>query len=317
MKSIKAFFIGLITAMCISVSVRAQVIVLQKNALDKIKNGHSHVIVTSLNFPRAHEFLAVFKKYWTVTKGVDLQTAQATDGNLVSGDSYFILEEHTVKNNSGASAVYVYLNFGIPSERAVKKKKGWKEAVAISLAHIELSADLNTMVVGYLRGKELGFDFDGGGHLYHWGPGFLKNYLIQLNAMIQTSKEKDFAEAVTDKKQLQNLKTQTLYCPGDNLYRMGIFVKGDKASDIKELFEDYKYPYREVTDDELDKILLDDSKEIYYLLFVRNATGKLVAVVNSKTGAIIYSRYNEGTFSISSNLKSGDLKYLYKAINKN
>lgn len=293
---------------------KAQVQILEKNVLEKIQNGHSHIVVSDVHFPNSEQFLSVFQQNWVLTKGVDLVSMNDLPGNLVAGDSYFSLQTLRITGMNGGTAIYIYLNLWIPNSKSLNDKK-FKVGHEDSMAEILLSADLETILHGYFASKDFGYDFDAEGHIYHWNPGIIKNYLQLLSARLKNGKKDDFEKDITDKEQLKLLKTQTLYCPEDNLHKMGTFVKQGKMVDFKEVFEDYKFDYRSISDQDLGKKILDEKQPFYYLLFIRNSTSKLIAVVNSVTGEVIYSRYDK-SMSIP-NLKSGDLKDLYKAINKN
>jgi hypothetical protein len=195
------------------------------------------------------------------------------------------------------------------------KDKKFKVNHEDALAHIQLSIDLNAVKEIYVSNRDLNFNLDGDGHFYHWNPGLLKNYLQLLCAQLKTGIKTDFHDDSTDKNQIKNLSTATLYCPEDNLNKMGMLVRAGKTVDIKDVFEDYKFNYKSIPDKELGEKIMADAEPFYYILFVRNSSSKLIAVVNSRSGEIIYSRYDK-SMTIS-NLKSGDLKDLYKTINKN
>ena len=294
---------------------KAQVKVLEKDVLGRIQNGHSHIVVSDVNFPNAEQFLTVFKEYWLLTKGVDLVSIKDLPGKLVEGDSYFSLELLKERGFSGSTSIHIYLNLWLPNNKALKDKK-FKIDHEVPLAHILLSADLETVLHGYFESKDFGYDFHAEGHIYHWNPGILKNYIQLLSARLKTGKKDDYENDITDQGQLKLLKTQTLYCPEDNLHKMGTFVKEGKTVDLKEVFEDYKFNYKSISDKDLGQKILEEKQPFYYLLFIRNNTSKVIAVINSTTGEVIYSRYSTSMTSIP-NLKSGDLKDLFKTINKN
>jgi hypothetical protein len=310
----KSYYIIILLFLFFLPQSKAQVQILEKNVLEKIQNGHTHVIVNELHFPQSDEFLEVFKKYWTVTKGVDFVASDNVIGNMVEGDTYFSLEALKITGGNGGTAMFVYINLWQPTPKMLKDKK-FKIGHEDALAHIQLSIDVDAAKDIFIHNKDLDFNFDGDGHFYHWNPGLLKNYLQLLCVQLKTDKKTDFHDDVTDKTQMKNLSATILYCPEDNLNKMGMLVKAGKKVDIKDVFEDYKYSYKSISDKELGEKILTDSEVFYYILFVRNSTSKLIAVVNSRTGEIIYQRYDK-SMSIQ-NLKSGDLKDLYKTINKN
>jgi len=308
----KSFFFTVIL-LFFFIQLKAQVIIFEKNTLEKIQNGETHIIVGDPHFPHADEFLEVFKKYWTITKGVDYIAKENLTGNMVAGDTYFSLEANVVTGSNGGGNIYVYLNLWQPTSKALKDKK-YKISHEAGLAHVVLSVDVSTMVDSYFGAKNLKFDFDGGGHFYHWNAGFLKNYLQMLVTQIKTGRKFDYHDDITDKSQLGLLKNQTLYCPEDNLNKMGTFVKIGKMNDIKDIFEDYKFNYKSISDSDLGEQIMKDTEPFYYLLFVRNSNSKLVLVINSRTGELVYSRHS--TSMSAANLKSGDVKDIYKVVKK-
>jgi hypothetical protein len=307
----KILLATIVVAFCFFTEAQAQIQVLEKDVLSKIKDGNTHVIVKSLTFPDAQLYADVFEKYWTVTKGVDVIEADKVVGNLVEGDSYFSLEAEKITGSNGGTAIFVYFNLWQPTKKMLKDKK-FKIGHEDALAHIQVSIDLEAVKAIYFN--SLDFNLDGDGHLYHWNPGLLKNYLQQLCADLQTGKKIDFHDDVTDKVKLKELATRTLYCPDDNFNKMGTFVKAGKTVDEKDVFEDYKFDYKSISDKDLSDKILNSTEPFYYLIFLRNSTSKLIEVVNSQTGEAIYSRYDKSMFI--QNLKSGDLKDLYKAIKK-
>lgn len=311
MKIMYKLCFAILVSLCFVNGVKAQVRILEKDALDKIKNGKTHVIVRSQSFPDAMLYADVFEKYFTVTKGVDLITGDEVVGNLVAEDSYFSLEAQKITSNYG-TAIFVYLNLWQPTKKMLKDKK-FKINHEDALAHIQLSVDIDAVKEVY--GNSMDFNFDGDNHFYHWNPGILKNYLQLLCAELKSGKKTDFHDDITDKSQIRDLSTKTLYYPEDNLNKMGVFVKAGKTVDTKDLFDDYKFNYKVVSDKELGEKILKDDEQFYYFLFIRDSGSKLLLVVNSRTGDIIYSRYSGAVFG-PKNVNSGDLKDLYKAVNK-
>jgi len=289
----------------------AQVEVFMKNPIEKIKSGNTHIIVNNLTFSQSNEFYAVFKKYWTFTKGVEFLRAEDLQNNLVAGDTYFSLENLVVRNEKYGGNSYFYLNLWMPDEKVVRKGKELKITDEISIAHIEISTDAGTAMTSYFLQKGYGFDFDGGGHIFNWSPGMLKNYLQQLGNLLQKGKKVGYTDDITNHDELKNLSHQTLYCSEDNFHKVGAFMRGDKNVDTVKVFEDYKYDYKILKGEELSAKILADSGQFYYLLFLRDSSSKMVAVINARTGEIIYSRFKSLMAFI---LKPGDLKTLYKAI---
>lgn len=314
MKIYRLLLFSAIALFCSHSTLQAQVIVLEKHALDKIKNGKAHIVVPSTTFARADEYLAVFMKYWNINNSVDFVAASSLDGNMIEGDAYFNIEEYTRTVNS-ATSIWLYLKLWTPTESAARKKKKWKSSNEIELAHVELSADKTTMLKGFMGEDDLAVTFDGDGHIYHWAPGYIKNYLIQLVAALQTGKTIDDPIKITNNEELKKLQNTALYFPSDDFNKISMFLK-EKKIDVKDVFEDYKYQYEVIEEDRVNKMILE-GKPFFYALFVRNNTGKFLGIINAQTGEVIYSRSVKGAFHMGpGNLNSGDIKDLYKAIKK-
>lgn len=199
---------------CLFTFSNAQIRVIDKNTLGKIQNGYTHVIVGNAQFPRADEYLSVFKKYWTVTKGVDFITSDNVVGNMVAGDSYFSFEMVQVTGERGGVSLYLYLNLWQPTKKALHDKK-FKMTHENALAHIELSA--NGSILMNVSNRNLNINLDGGDYIFHWNPGLLKNYLQLLTAYLKAGKRININDDVTDKTQLKALQNQTLYVAEDEL----------------------------------------------------------------------------------------------------
>ncbi|MGZ3751989.1 MAG: hypothetical protein ACXVIY_09020 [Mucilaginibacter sp.] len=312
MKRTSKFYLALLVAGCLINRTHAQVRVLEKNVLAKIKDGNTHVILGSLTFPDAQSYADVFEKYWTVTKGIDVIEADKVAGNLVEGDSYFSLEAEKITSNYG-TAIFMYLNLWQPTKKMLRDKK-FKINHEEALAHIQLSVDIDAVKDIYFN--SVNFNLDGDNHFYHWNPGLVKNYLQLLCSELQLGKKTDYHDDMTDKSRIKDLSTKTLYYPEDNLYKMGMFVKAGKTVDTKDLFDGYKFNYKVISDKELGEKILKDDEHFYYFLFIRDSGSKLLLVVDSHTGDVIYSRFSSAVFG-AKNVSGGDLKDLYKAANKN
>lgn len=326
----KCFYFVLILSLITLSRAKAQIEIETKNALEKIKDGKTHIIVQDINFPRSVEYYRIFKKYWTVTKDVDFIKWDDLDGNLVAGDTYLSFERWVGTVSQGVSVATTYLNIWTPSEKEIRKQKHADiNSNAVSIANIYLDESTESLVKKFREkdytnvkfdkaGPYSQYDFDGGGSLLNWSPGIMKNYLQLLCRQLQTGKKYSFGDEITNKAELQLLKNKTLYCTNEVLNKMGFFAgvnkirtDAEKSAEIKTLFEDYHYDYKVLTSSELEDKILDDKEPFYYLIFLNSSkAGKFLGVVNSRTGDVVYSRCK----ALSVNLKPGDLKDLYKEI---
>ena len=279
-------------------------------ALDKIKDGHTYVVVNDLNFPGSVEFLRVLKKYWTLTKGVDYLNASDLKANLKAGDSYFSIVTYFMNNGAGGSAVFYYLSLWIPTEKSLREDRKFDIKDQNEIADIYVAVHAN---VGERIGVPV-LPFDGAGRISNWNPGTLKNNLQQLTAWFQTGRYLSNDKA--DKEQLKLLKDQTLYVPDENFYTTTFFYKTGRYNDaeIANIFSGYKANYKVITSRELGDRILADTEPFFYLLHItQTGRGTITEVVNSRTGEIIYSSHH---VTFSHNLDSGDLKDLYKKVKK-
>ncbi|MGZ3749952.1 MAG: hypothetical protein ACXVB0_13285 [Mucilaginibacter sp.] len=315
---------------------KAQIEVLSKNALDKIKDGNTYVVVDYLKFPGAVEFLQVLKKYWTVTKGVEYLRASELKAKLKAGDSYFTMSNffmnHTmsgtpvssgvmggpVNGAAGAltqysmgSTLYFYLCLWTPTEKSLRQGREFDLKDQNVVANIYVAVHANV-------GERIGIPmlpFDGSGRISNWNPGTFKNFLQQLTAALQTGK-KFKSEDVANKEQLKLLKDQTLYCSDENFYTTTFSYKTGKYKDaeIADLFSGYKSNYKVITSRELEDKILADTEPFFYLIHVTQTNmGTITAIVNSHTGEVIYSNHH---VTFSHNLDSGDLKDIYRVVKK-
>ncbi|HWZ02923.1 MAG TPA: hypothetical protein VNX40_04880 [Mucilaginibacter sp.] len=295
----------------------AQVDGLSKNSLEQIKEGHTHVIVGDLNFSQADRYLEVFKKYWTLTKGIDFIKAADLQNNMIAGDSYFNISTFTYTGSEGQYSVSNYMDLWIPKEKALKKAKDFSIYDENILLRAHLSADLGTMLLVHgaslsmKKNPDFGIDFDGGGHFYNWGPGMLKNYLQQISAQLQNGKKISYDDELEVKSQLQNLKADTLFCAQNNLIKMS--RKDDKNFDPADIFKDYEFKYKVVSDKEIQEKIVSSNRSFYYLILFRTTNSKTIYVINASSGEIVYARHHG---MASENLKSGDLEDLDHVVRK-
>ncbi len=295
--------------MLLFINAQGQVEIWKAEGLDLIKNGYTHVVVDDLNFPGSADFLKTFKTYWTVTKGVDFVTNTDIKSNLTAGDSYFSLNETLVKTSMGYM-MYNYLDLWVPKDKATKPGREYGMNDEISIAHIQLS-----ILPDHSLHKKIAMTFSGNGLIMNWNAGLLKNYLQQMTALLHTQK-KYLSKDVDNKAELQNLQMKPLYCTMDDFYSVSAFhtSRPFEEKELDNVLDGYKFSYKMLSNQELEDKILADKEPFYYLLHVfMGSDGKYLAVINSRTGEVVYCKTGA---SMSFNLKSGDLKDLSKAVEK-
>ncbi len=118
---------------------------------------------------------------------------------------------------------------------------------------------------------------------YLYEPGYLRNFFQKISRLIENKEYYiDFYKNY-DKPELKNLKTKTLYIPS---YIKQIHTDYDIKFKPEKIFKNYPYKYQFISDDELNKKILNGGT-IYYLRFNAFQDTKYVDIVNARTGEII------------------------------
>jgi len=147
-------------------------------------------------------------------------------------------------------------------------------------------------------------------YLRNYNLGLLKNYLTIMSKNLVSNSLYDGYAEINDTAKLRKLKSQKLYIVEDIKQKnMGAFNREDR--DLNELTVDYEYKKEFITAEELsNKILMGE--EIFYLFHNQDNSKKIISVVNSKTGEVIYNSLERMSFTV----KEKDFKELNKAISK-
>lgn len=147
--------------------------------------------------------------------------------------------------------------------------------------------------------------------IYNWTPGMMKGYLSVISKGLMAREAQSPYDEFTNEDGLKPLKRDTLYIPDYILVKFNPFT-GDEKDDEKDdesTRKAYKYPHKVISVDELDKLLLDDTRSIFYVSYLKNSAQKVVNVFNSKTG-MEYAN----TTPMSYNFKNKDLAKIAKRI---
>lgn len=290
-----------------TLQTKGQIIVQDNKKLEKIKSGNTYIMVGSVKFPNAAKFLAAAKENWTLSKSIDFLSPDHLS-QITPNDSFLSLEALTETRGSLRN-IYFYLTFWTCKEKFFKGARDLRQSDHEPVASACLSVDIKAFNASRFFKEN---DFDGGGLLYNWSPGMFKNTLQQMTRLLNSGSKVKLQDDITNKIELAKLKTETLYVPDFNLIKFSPFLgKSKTPADEEKIFDDYKLPYQVINKDDLEPVIFA-SRPSYYLIFIKDSSSKIVCVINSKTGETIYSRAT----SISYNLKSGDLKDLYKEINR-
>lgn len=128
--------------------------------------------------------------------------------------------------------------------------------------------------------------------LYNWQPYMLKGYLKIVNDLLLNKESRSLYTDDEDKSALKVLKTDTLYIP-DYINNKSDH-RGERetveATDLKELYDNYTNPVRVVSSSELNQIILNASKPVYFLAFIKSHPNRYINVFDSKSGKSLFTR---------------------------
>lgn len=155
------------------------------------------------------------------------------------------------------------------------------------------------------KAEEIGEEPD----YYNFDYGYIKNYFQVLNDKLNKKEMLNVRDGIVNTKKLKALKTQTLFVPDWILKTTNAFTGAlGKIREPEELFEKYDFPYEMISYQALnDKIL--SGEKFYYLMHSQFNEYKLLSIIDSTTGEMIYLVENKGY-----NIDSGDIKDINKEI---
>lgn len=251
------------------------------------------------------------KEVWTITEISFVPFSEMKKIDLKNSSIFSIAGVNTnvTRMSSGMNYdnTHIYLSLWMLG----KSKKGKK--VKKSYCRIELHPTFRdySMVTGPRNKDGLNYLYEEG-TLKNWTVGFLKNYLKNVNDLLLEQEERWLYKSGKDN-EVKKLKGKTLYIVDYAMVKFNKFT-GDESKRLKEqkIFKSYPHKYQIIDREELSKKILESEKSFYYMVYVKSSTDKYIYVFNSKTGAIVYSKYKGASY----NLKDSDLKDLAKAIKK-
>ncbi len=306
----------------------------EKADLEKLKASKTVFICRDSDDLEAME--KAIKEVWTVTEISVVPYSQVEEIDTEKTSVFSIVGWHTettfVKeqkpgisfgSDSSYDNVHIYLNLWMTAKgKKDKKNKKRKKSKKSKKDNVGKKSYCNIMLhpvfddfaalIGDRSDDAIDYIYKEA-TLKNWTPGFIKNYLKNVNDLLEKEQERWLYESDKKNKQLARLKGKILYIPDYALVKFNKFT-GDESKRLKEskIFKAYPYKYKIVSAEELSKKILESEKAIYYLMYVKSSSNKFISVYNSKTGAIIYRKYKGASY----NLKDGDMKDLAKAIKK-
>ena len=203
------------------------------------------------------------------------------------------------------SSSYTYLNLWMKGENS----KGKEERK--SFCRIELHPTSETLRYVLNEDAEKAYEYlYTDATLHNWTPGFIRNYLKQVNDLLSSETERWLYQNEFDE-EIEVLSDKTLYLP-DYLFVKFAPFSGDESERLDEddLLKNYPYDYEIISAEELSDKMLASEEALYYLVYVKSSSNKYLSIYNSKTGNLLYSSYKP----MSYNVKKSDFKKIAKLV---
>jgi hypothetical protein len=285
--------------------------VFESEDLLKLKSSKT-IFIYRLN-DNLEELKRAINEIWTITE-ISFIPFSEIDKIDFQNSSIFSLsglntEVRSVNSNLNYDNSHIYLNLWMYNKN--KKGKNVKKTFSrielhptfIDYSFVTSNKDNNTKVAEYLYTKAT---------LKNWNVGFLKNYLQNVNDLIEEGSNRWLYQSDNKNQELKKLAKTTLYIPEYVLTKFNKFT-GDESEkmDQNKLFNNYPYKYKVISAEDISLKITESEEPIYYLVYVKSSTDKYVSIVYSKTGSIIYNSYKTTSYNIS----KSDIKSIASSIN--
>ncbi len=283
------------------------------------------VVPTQLN---AEEYKAVIKEVWDFNEVVfvDQETYNNEGEKYISSDNSILrlVDNGYTKEKTGGVmgpgtrtvGEYIVFKFMMISDfqNIKKNKKGKLKYDALNIAeifftpNIRMRQDISSkMRIGSMDkinekyGEEPGF--------YNFDMGYVKNYFQELNRRLSNSENLVMEDGIEKDEKIKELKEKTLYAPKWILKKYNaLAATWGKTREPEELFGKYGHTYEIIDNNDLNSKILK-GEDFYYLMHTQFNQKKIVSVIHSLTGEIIYLK-EDGSY----NIKDSDIKSIAKLI---
>ncbi|UZO80700.1 hypothetical protein NBT05_17375 [Aquimarina sp. ERC-38] len=150
-------------------------------------------------------------------------------------------------------------------------------------------------------GEEPGF--------YNFNMGYIKNYFQELNNRLSNSKNLVIEDGIKKEDKIKELKYKTLYAPKWILKKYNALMSTwGKTRTADDIFGKYEYKYEVIDNEEVNNKILN-GEDFYYLMHTQFNQKKIISIIHSLTGEIIYLK-ESGSY----NIKDSDIKEFAKII---
>lgn len=287
---------------------------LNKKVLAKFKNAPVTYFIfndDNANYTK-DDYEKLLKQVWTFTPYKIIENKEVND-TFKEGTAYARFRNLFVYSQgrlTSATSSFHYLDFSVIkkiTKDKMKKGKRIYEWKSDRVAAIYFTPDIPSRQQ-IVAGKD-----SITGDLMNYRMGYLKNYLQFVNSSLEKNESFDIFDDYVNKEKIGELKNKPLYFSKNFIYSYSgkKVALAKKQITAEELFEDYEHEYKVIPDEEINRKILNN-EDFYYMVYHQNSFIKVLSIIDSKTGEVIYSRYK----SLSFNLKPKDIKDISKKISK-
>ncbi len=302
---------------------------LKKSQFDLVKNSTTYFIVPNeLNY---NEIQKNIQEIWSLNKIVFIPQDEyekdaynfVSTGNsvirLIKSNGAISTDIRSTRNNGAPSEFNeLGLNFKFVMFHYIKVEKDKKDEITkdsfrVAEIYFTPSIKYRSSLFGTtkLLWKKKNTDFDKTKEpdSYNFNLGYIRNYFQTLNEKLLKGENFKVRDGVKNKLKLKDLSNQTLFAP-DWILKQFSFITRDlkKIVTSEELFKKYKYDYKVIKNEELNTKILN-GEDFYYFMYTQFNDYKILSIIHSITGEIIYLTEDE-----SFNVKDSDLKDVSKLI---
>jgi hypothetical protein len=260
------------------------------------------------------EFDAMLKDVWTITPyQVVSKEDYSKSGNLYFNEknAIWILDGDVTTKKDFKTGVttgeylHVYYKYFYPTDiKTDKKNKQTYTYNLIASLFLSPNTDASWDIIG---SHQLGNPHE---QFQNYSLGYFKNYLQFVNNVIEINGYSFIYDRDYKQKEIKALKKNTLYVP-DYFKNKSTWGWSEKTrKDPDKLFKKYGYKYEYIDREALSEKIVNATEDFYYISYLRVNSQKFIAIINGRTGDILYKDYQTMSYEI----KPKDLKKLAKKI---
>ncbi|KZS41927.1 hypothetical protein AWE51_00340 [Aquimarina aggregata] len=298
----------------------------KQGVFDKVKSAKTLFVVPKV--VDAEKFKALISEVWNFneTLFVDQDTFKENLEKYISqGNSIIqLIDNGYTKQKTGGVmgpgtrtvGEYIVFKFMMTSnyENIKKGKKGKLKYDYLNVAEIFFTPNIryrqdisSKMRIGSMDkinakyGEEPGF--------YNFNMGYIKNYFQELNRRLSNSENLVIEDGIKKEDKIKELKEKTLYAPKWILKKYNaLAATWGKTRTAEDIFGKYNHKYEIIDNEELSNKIIN-GEDFYYLMHTQFNQKKIISIIHSLTGEIIYLK-EEGSY----NLTDSDIKGFAKII---